>query len=93
MDQRGKRTFRECGGREAKGRECPQKERLTNCVKCEVKYEEKKVSSRFVIRSSLVTFVREFFSSDGHGDWTAVVERWGQLSVSALNSATFHFSI
>lgn len=69
MDQRGKRTFRKYRDGETKRREYHQ-ERVTNCVKCyEVKYEKKKVLSRLVIRRSSVTFVRAFFSSDGHGDY------------------------
>lgn len=73
MDQSGKSTFREFT---AKRRGYCQKERVINHVKfCEVKYEEEKASSRFVTRRASVTFISAFLNSNGHGKWTAVVEK------------------
>lgn len=51
---------------------------MINCVKGEVKYEEGKEPNRSVIRRSLVTFIKAFFSRDVHGSWTAVFKKVGK---------------
>lgn len=38
----------------------------------------RKESNRLVIRRSLVTFIKAFFSRDGHGSWTAIFKKVGK---------------